>query len=107
MAAATARAREIAGDKHVVIASADITQQALGLGLVDEVCVRLVPVLFGEGIPYFGKLGGAPAARRPGGGAGPPGDAPALPGPSLSGIIRAGRRRHVRPVAGTAAAGRR
>ena len=26
------------------------------LGLVDEVCVSLVPVLFGEGIPYFAKL---------------------------------------------------
>jgi hypothetical protein len=24
---------------------------------VDEVCVSLVPVLFGEGIPYFAKLG--------------------------------------------------
>ena len=32
------------------------SQQALDLGLVDEVCVSLVPVLFGEGIPYFSKL---------------------------------------------------
>jgi dihydrofolate reductase len=31
-------------------------RQALDLGLVDEVCVSLVPVLFGEGIPYFAKL---------------------------------------------------
>ena len=54
--AAVARAKEIAGDKDVTIASADITQQALDLGLVDEVCVSLVPVLFGEGIPYFSKL---------------------------------------------------
>jgi len=53
---AIATAREIAGDKNVTIASADITQQALDLGLVDEVCVSLVPVLFGEGIPYFSKL---------------------------------------------------
>ncbi|MFC7621419.1 dihydrofolate reductase family protein [Microlunatus sp. GCM10028923] len=49
-------AREIAGDGNVTIASASITQQALDLGLVDEVCVSLVPVLFGEGIPYFAKL---------------------------------------------------
>ena len=49
---------EIAGDKNVTIASANIVQQALDLGLVDEVCVSLVPVLFGEGIPYFGKLAG-------------------------------------------------
>jgi len=54
--AAIAKAREIAGDKDVTIASADVTRQALDLGLVDEVCVSLVPVLFGEGIPYFSKL---------------------------------------------------
>jgi dihydrofolate reductase len=54
--AAVAKAREIAGDQHVTIASADIIQQALDLDLVDEVCVSLVPVLFGEGIPYFAKL---------------------------------------------------
>jgi dihydrofolate reductase len=54
--AAVTRAKEIAGDQDVTIASADITQQALDLGLVDEVCVSLVPVLFGEGIPYFSTL---------------------------------------------------
>jgi dihydrofolate reductase len=54
--AAITRARQIAGDQDVVIASATIIQQALDLGLVDEVCVSLVPVLFGEGIPYFTKL---------------------------------------------------
>ena len=54
--AAVAKAREIAGDKDVTIASANVIQQALDLGLVDEVCVSLVPVLFGEGIPYFSKL---------------------------------------------------
>jgi dihydrofolate reductase len=55
---AISRAKEIAGDKYVVIASANVTQQALELGLVDEVCVSLVPVLFGEGIPYFSTLAG-------------------------------------------------
>jgi len=54
--AAVARAREIAGDKDVTIASTKVTQQALDLGLVDEVCVSLAPVLMGEGIPYFSKL---------------------------------------------------
>ncbi len=58
VAAAITRARQIAGDQDVVIASTTITQQALDLGLVDEVCVSLVPVLFGEGIPYFTKLNG-------------------------------------------------
>jgi dihydrofolate reductase len=54
--AAIDRAKQIAGDKNVTIASANLTQQALELGLLDEVCVSLVPVLFGEGIPYFAKL---------------------------------------------------
>jgi dihydrofolate reductase len=54
--AAIARARQIAGDRDVTIASATIIQQALDLGLVDEVAVSLVPVLFGAGVPYFTKL---------------------------------------------------
>jgi dihydrofolate reductase len=54
--AAVTEARRIAGDQDVTIASPTIIQQALDLGLVDEVCVSLVPVLFGEGIPYFAKL---------------------------------------------------
>jgi dihydrofolate reductase len=54
--AAISEARQIAGDQDVTIASPTITQQALEVGLVDEVCVSLVPVLFGEGIPYFTKL---------------------------------------------------
>jgi dihydrofolate reductase len=54
------RAKEIAGDKDVTIASASIAAQALDDGLVDEVHVSLVPVLMGEGIPYFASLGAAP-----------------------------------------------
>jgi dihydrofolate reductase len=54
--AAVAKAREIAGDKNITIASPDIIKQALDLDLVDVICVSLVPVLFGEGIPYFSKL---------------------------------------------------
>ncbi|WP_158841646.1 dihydrofolate reductase family protein [Saccharothrix deserti] len=55
-----AQARRIAGGKDVTIASADIARQALDLGLVDEVDVSLVPVLLGEGIPYFANLTRAP-----------------------------------------------
>ncbi|CAL9536420.1 hypothetical protein SUDANB171_04129 [Streptomyces sp. enrichment culture] len=54
--AAITRARQMAGDQDVTIASATISQQALDLGLVDEVCVSLVPVLFGDGVPYFATL---------------------------------------------------
>jgi len=53
---AVSQARKIAGDKNVVIASANVIQQALNLGLVDEVCISLAPVLLGDGIPYFSKL---------------------------------------------------
>jgi dihydrofolate reductase len=55
-----AAARQIAGDKDVSIASASIAQQALDLGLVDRVNISLVPVLMGEGIPYFANLAHAP-----------------------------------------------
>ena len=53
---AIATAKKIAGDRFVTIASADIIQQALTLGLVDEICISQVPVLFGTGIRYFGEL---------------------------------------------------
>jgi dihydrofolate reductase len=55
-----ARAKQIAGDQDVSIASADIARQALDMELVDEVYVSLVPVLLGEGIPYFTNLTSAP-----------------------------------------------
>ncbi|MCU4182754.1 dihydrofolate reductase family protein [Acidiferrimicrobium sp. IK] len=51
-------AKSVAGAKFVTIASADIIQQALNLGLVDEICVSLVPVLFGAGVRYFAELTG-------------------------------------------------
>lgn len=53
---AVAKAKELADGSDVSIASPTIIQQALDLGLVDEVAVSLVPVLFGEGRSYFGKL---------------------------------------------------
>jgi dihydrofolate reductase len=55
-----AQARKIAADKDVTISSADISRQALELGLVDEVNVSLVPVLMGKGIPYFADLANPP-----------------------------------------------
>src|SRR4051812_21271906 len=51
-------AKAVAGDRFVTIASADIIQQAVNLGLVDEICISQVPVLFGSGIRYFGDLVG-------------------------------------------------
>jgi dihydrofolate reductase len=60
VATAIERAKKIAGDNAVTIASASIAAQALDLGLVDEVHVSLVPVLLGQGIPYFTSLRAAP-----------------------------------------------
>jgi dihydrofolate reductase len=57
---AVAVARDIAGGKNVVVASASVAAQALDLGLLDAVSVSLVPVVLGSGIPYFAKLTGAP-----------------------------------------------
>jgi dihydrofolate reductase len=53
---AIATAKDLAGDKFVTIASAEVIQQALNLGLVDELCISQVPVLFGAGVRYFGEL---------------------------------------------------
>jgi dihydrofolate reductase len=68
---AIARAREIAGEKNVTLASPNVIAQALELGLVDEICVSLVPVLFGEGHPVLLQAQPrTPAARGSGRGAG-------------------------------------
>jgi len=58
--AAIEQAKAVAGDATVAIASADITQQALNLGLIDKVTVDLAPVLLGAGIPFFANLANAP-----------------------------------------------
>jgi len=50
------RARTLAGDKDVAVASPDIIQQCLNAGLLDEISIDLVPVLFGSGIRFFGEL---------------------------------------------------
>ncbi|MEC3976573.1 dihydrofolate reductase family protein [Amycolatopsis sp. H20-H5] len=60
VAAGITEAKGIAGDKNVTIASASIAQQALDLGLLDEVHISLVPVVLGAGIPYFAQLTRSP-----------------------------------------------
>lgn len=56
VAAAVARAQEIAGDR-VVVSGGTIARQCLDLGLLDEVAVDLVPVVMGEGHrPFLGRL---------------------------------------------------
>ncbi|HEX4813913.1 MAG TPA: deaminase [Nonomuraea sp.] len=56
VASAVRQAKELAGDGDVALATPTITQQCLELGLVDVIAVDLVPVLLGEGIPFFAGL---------------------------------------------------
>jgi dihydrofolate reductase len=51
--AAVAKARELAGEKDVSIAGGSATREVLDAGLLDEIVVSLVPVILGEGIPWF------------------------------------------------------
>jgi dihydrofolate reductase len=50
------RARALAGDTDIGVAGADIAQQCLNLGALDEIRVDLVPVFLREGIRYFDNI---------------------------------------------------
>ena len=54
--AAVQDAKERAGDRVVALCAGDVGAQALALGLVDEVAMDVVPVVFGTGKRYFGSL---------------------------------------------------
>ncbi|MDN5932297.1 MAG: dihydrofolate reductase family protein [Pseudonocardia sp.] len=57
---AVAAAKETAGPKNVVVASAKTAQQCLDAGLLDAIHVDLVPILLGDGVRFFENLAGAP-----------------------------------------------
>ena len=59
---AVEQARALAGGRNVGVGGADVAQQCIRAGLVDEIAVELVPVLLGEGIRYFDHLGPEPIA---------------------------------------------
>jgi len=55
--AALGRAQAAAGDRDVTImGGADLGRQFLAAGLVDEIQLHVVPVLFGSGTPMFDDL---------------------------------------------------
>ncbi|HEX5970200.1 MAG TPA: dihydrofolate reductase family protein [Intrasporangium sp.] len=58
VAEAVAKAQELAGDRIVAVAAGDVGGQALALGLVDQVAMDVVPVVFGSGKRYFGAIEG-------------------------------------------------
>jgi dihydrofolate reductase len=59
VARAIGQAKEVAGDKVVGLHGATVMQQALPLGLVDEIRVHVIPVLLGGGTPLFAHLDSA------------------------------------------------
>jgi len=56
VARAITKAKKLAGDRTVAVAAGDVGGQALALGLVDEVGMDVVPVVFGSGKRYFGPV---------------------------------------------------
>ncbi|KSZ57427.1 dihydrofolate reductase [Rhodococcus pyridinivorans KG-16] len=54
--AAVATAQELAGDRTVEVAAGDVGGQVLAAGLVDEVRMDVVPIVFGTGKRYFGSV---------------------------------------------------
>jgi dihydrofolate reductase len=64
VASAIEQARTAAGEKVVGLHGATVMQQALPLGLVDEIRVHVIPVLLGGGTPLFGALDSAVSLER-------------------------------------------
>jgi dihydrofolate reductase len=56
VAQAIAKAKELAGERTVAVAAGAVGGQAFALGLVDEVAMDVVPVVFGSGKRYFGPV---------------------------------------------------
>ncbi|WP_328329090.1 dihydrofolate reductase family protein [Kribbella sp. NBC_00382] len=55
---AVAQAKSLAGHRHVAVAAGNLTGQLLEAGLLDELVLSLVPVVFGTGRPFFGDYTG-------------------------------------------------
>jgi dihydrofolate reductase len=64
VASAIGQAMDVAGDGIVGLHGATVMQQALPLGLVDEIRVHVVPVLLGGGTPLFGTLDSSVTLER-------------------------------------------
>jgi dihydrofolate reductase len=53
---AVSRAKQAAGDKNVLVHGAAVAQLALAAGVLDELELHLIPVLFGQGRRLFDNL---------------------------------------------------
>lgn len=56
--AAIDKAKELAGERDVAVNAGDVGSQILAAGLMDEVAMDVVPVVFGSGKRYFGSIDG-------------------------------------------------
>jgi dihydrofolate reductase len=56
--AAIDKAQKLAGERTVAVNAGDVGAQILAAGLVNEVAMDLVPVVFGSGKRYFGNIDG-------------------------------------------------
>ncbi|GAA0957334.1 dihydrofolate reductase family protein [Kribbella koreensis] len=56
--AAVAQAKSLAGDRDIAVAAGNLTGQLLEAGLLDDLVLNLVPVVFGTGRPFFGNYTG-------------------------------------------------
>jgi dihydrofolate reductase len=56
--AAIAKAQALAGERTVAVNAGDVGSQIFAAGLVDEVAMDVVPVVFGSGKRYFGNIEG-------------------------------------------------
>ncbi|MFF4189046.1 dihydrofolate reductase family protein [Streptomyces sp. NPDC001691] len=54
--AAIEKAQQLAGDRIVAVNAGDAGAQILAAGLVDEVAMDVVPVVFGSGLRFFGTI---------------------------------------------------
>ena len=56
LSAAITVAKQLAGDRDVAVTAGEMGGQAFALGLIDEVAIDVVPVVFGAGKRYFGSV---------------------------------------------------
>lgn len=55
---AIATAHDLAGERTIAVNAGEVGGQILEAGLVDEVAMDVVPVVFGTGKPFFGRIEG-------------------------------------------------
>ena len=58
-------AKEAAGDGDVVVLGANIARQSLEAGLLDELIIHVAPILIGDGVRLFERIGEEPVKLDP------------------------------------------